>query len=305
MVIYAEYLFTENFLIGVIILILTGKICGIKPKMILLILGGVLCGMYSFTIFFQTIPIILSVISKLGFSAIVIGLVFWPNRVTLYGKIVMIFYLVSFAMGGITIGAMYFFGARGVTNNNTAYLAEPTYINIGLGCFLTYLAMSALASFLKGRMIKENTIKQVELSFGEKTVLANGLVDTGNFLKDPISGKPVFIISKKIAAQIIPIEIVNLIANDIMWEMVYEKILETEFADKVRLIPFRSIGKMEGMLIGIRPDKVMIKDKQGERKMDGAILAISQERFSRESEGEEYDLLLHRDVLEGGIACNV
>ncbi|WP_027400096.1 sigma-E processing peptidase SpoIIGA [Anaerovorax odorimutans] len=305
MVIYAEYLFLENFIIGMIILILTSKICGIKPKKVFLVLGGVLCGIYSFTIFFEDMSNFLAVVSKLAFSGLVVVLVFWPGRVKLFGKIILIFYIVSFAMGGITIGAMYFFGAEGVTNNSSTYISGPTYINVAFGCFLTYLAMSGLASFLKGRLLNDKTIRQVEIFLNEKVIVVNGLVDTGNFLRDPISGKPVSIISKRIAVKILPEDIVDLITKDIMWDMVYKKIMETEFCGRLKLIPFHSVGKNEGMLIGFRSDSMIIKDKQGERKMDGAILAISQEHFARGSKEFEYDLLLNREVLEGGIACDV
>lgn len=306
MVIYAEYLFAENFIIGLIILILTGKICGIKSSKLLLTLGGILCALYSFTIFFESMPDLLAILSKLFFSAVLVGLVFWPKSIKLFGKIVTIFYIVSFAMGGITIGSMYFFGATGVTNNSSAYIAEPTYLKIAFGCFLSYLALNSLASFLKGRMLEEKTMKQVEILIGERKISVNGLVDTGNFLKDPISGKPVFIISERMAMKFLPKEIIELMTKkDTKWESIYEEMMNTEFADRVRLIPFHSIGKSNGMLLGIRSDRATIKDKQGEQKMDGAVLAISQERFALESKGTNYDLLLHRDVLEGGIACNV
>ena len=51
MVVYAEYLFLENFITGLIILYFSGRICGRKTKKIRLCAGGALCGLFSFTLF--------------------------------------------------------------------------------------------------------------------------------------------------------------------------------------------------------------------------------------------------------------
>ena len=51
MVIYGEYLFIENFIAGLLLIFLTGKLTGRMPAKIRILLAAVLCGLSGFIIF--------------------------------------------------------------------------------------------------------------------------------------------------------------------------------------------------------------------------------------------------------------
>lgn len=311
MVIYAEYLFVENFITGAMILILTGKILGILIKKIPLAFGSILCGAYSFILFIETLSPWIVLLSKLGFSIILVLLVFQTKSIRILIRTVMIFYLVSFAMGGVTIGAMYFIGLSGITHNSAVYLDSITYFNIALGCILTYIIFNSLAGFLKVRLIREKTTTEVLIELEDKKTEVRGLVDTGNFLTDPLTGKPVIIISKEAAKNILPLDIVDLAVNEANNNIAYEKLMKSDYANRIRFIPYKSFGEGKGVLIGVRPDKVRIELKGSKKNKnfitipDGIILAIYKGFFLGEGAEERYSVLLHPSAMEGGIACNV
>lgn len=310
MVVYAEYLFLENALTGAMILLLTGKVSGIRCKRGCLFLGSMLCGIYSFILFCDTLGAVTAVLIKLGFSAGIVFLVFQPKRLRPFVRILLVFYLVSFAMGGITIGMMYFLGIMGVTQNTSIYLGIRGYLYILPGCILTWLIFSFLASFLKRRMISERTYADVEIDLEGKTVTMKGMVDTGNFLVDPLSGKPVMIISAEAAKQILPEALVEEAVESGNMLTVPESLGKSGYAGRIRMIPYRSVGEGKGCLIGIRPDavRVGIHNGKGSNKTvaisGGAILAINKEIFSGRQQ-EECPILLHPSMVEGGIACDV
>ena len=117
--IYAEYLFMENFITGILILWLTGRVSGRSIRKLHLFEGGLLCGIYSFVLFFDSMGYAAAVLGKILFSAVVVintfGLL--PERrrcgpgglkrqLRVFGRLLLTFYLISFAMGGITIAAM-------------------------------------------------------------------------------------------------------------------------------------------------------------------------------------------------------
>jgi len=214
-------------------------------------------------------------------------------------------------MGGITIGAMYFLGISGVTNNNEVYLDNIHYINIVVGCLLTYIIFYIFAGYLKGRIIKEKTIADVQIELKDKKILIKGLVDTGNFLTDPLTGKPVIIISLDAAREILPFDIAEMVENEENIHLMYEKLINSNYANRVRLIPYKSFGDSKGILIGIKPDKVLVgihKDKKHNKfttMPEGVILALYKGIFSGEGTLENYSVILHPSVMEGGIACNV
>ncbi len=311
MVIYAEYLFLENAVTGGIILLLTGKITGIRCKKSLLILGSILCGLYSFILFWDTLNPLLALFSKLGFSAAVVWIVFRPNRLQRFARTALILYLVSFSMGGITIGMMYFLGIAGVTRNTSVYLGIHGYFYILLGCVMTWLIFSFFADFIKGRMMKERTYADVEIGFDGRSVILKGMVDTGNFLKDPMTGKPVMIISAAAAKRLLPHEIVEEAVKSGKTQLLPEALMNSGYANRIRMIPFQSIGEERGYLVGIRPDSIRIgihNRKSSDRTVkasEGAILAIYKGIFSGGQSEDDCSILLHPSMIEGGVACDV
>jgi stage II sporulation protein GA (sporulation sigma-E factor processing peptidase) len=310
-VIYAEYLFLENALTGGLILLITGKLSGIRCKKALLVFGSVLCGIYSFILFWDTLPPAAALFSKLGFSAALVWVVFRPAKPRPFARVTLVFYLVSFAMGGITIGMMYFLGILGVTRNTTVYMGATGYLYVLLGCAATWLIFSFFADFIRGRMIRERTYADVEIAMDGKSAVMKGMVDTGNFLKDPLTGKPVMIISADAAKRFLPEEIVR---EAVRWEkspVLPEVLMNSSYASRVRMIPFHSIGEERGYLVGIRPDEIRIgvHNKKGADKTvtasEGAVLAIFRGRFSGGRTEEDCSILLHPSMIEGGIACDV
>lgn len=311
MVIYAEYLFLENALTGLIILLITGKISGNRCKKSLLILGSILCGLFSFMIFWDRLAPVLGVLIKVAFSAALVFIVFRPKKLRPFARLTLVFYLVSFAMGGITIGMMYFLGITGVTQNTSIYLGLSGYLYVLLGCVLTWLIFSFFSDFIRSRMIREKTFTDVEIAIDGKSAAMRGMVDTGNFLKDPLTGRPVMIISAAAARNFLPDEIVE---EAVRWEktpILPEVLMNSAYASRIRLIPFQSIGEERGYLVGIRPDAIRIgvhNEKGNSRTVtaqEGVILAIFKGKFSGGQSDEECSILLHPSMIEGGIACDV
>lgn len=311
MVIYAEYLFLENAVTGGLILLLTEKISGLRCKKKFLFLGGVLCGFFSFILFWETLNPALALLIKLGFSVAAVSIVFFPKGLRQLARVVLIFYLVSFAMGGITIGMMYFLGIAGITQNTSVYLGILGYFYILPGCIVTWLIFYFFAGFIKGRMLREKTFTEVEIGLEGRTVILKGMVDTGNFLRDPLTGKPVMIISAAAAKQLLPCEFVDEAIMTGKNRMIPDKLIQSEYASRIRMIPFQSIGEERGYLVGIRPDSVRIglhseKGSNGTvTASEGAILAIYKGIFSGGQSGNDCSILLHPSMIEGGIACNV
>ncbi len=311
MVIYAEYLFLENAVTGGIILLLTGKISGARCQKKILVLGSALCGFYSFILFWDTLNPLLAVLSKLCFSAMMVLIVFQPRRLRLFARITLIFYLVSFAMGGVTIGMMYFLGIVGVTRNSSVYLGAAGYLYVLLGCALTWIIFSFFAEFIKGKLIRERTFADVEINMEGRAVTMKGMVDTGNFLTDPLTGKPVMIISAAAAKRFLPVEIVDEAINEKNGQILSEVLMRSDYASRIRMIPYQSIGEEKGYLVGIRPDviRIGIHDRMGSDRTvtasEGAILAIYKGLFSGGQPAGDCSILLHPSMIEGGIACDV
>ena len=105
-------------------------------------------------------------------------------------------------------------------------------------------------------------------------VKLKALVDTGNHLYEPITGKPVCLVE-------------------------YESIkhcLNLNFMEKKGwMIPYHTIGKSQGMLWGFTADKVVFQNKGAKIIKCGCIIAKFSENMSKSG---DYSAIIHPDILE-------
>ncbi len=275
MEIYAEYLFAENFLMGVLILYLSSKIGNLKTCKLRIIIGGILCGLFSFIILFPNIGMCLGVTIKIAFSMLLSKVSF--KKAILKGTILI--YVVSAFTGGMTIILLYITKLRGITNNAALYISDIGYINIVFGAIVSYILIMFFCKVIEAKQLRERIYTDITLEIEGHRINHRALIDSGNFLREPLSGKAVAIISKSAAMKLKSIEGID-------------------FDKRYCLVPYSSIGVKNGLLEGYRMDKAYVNGKL----MEGIVVAIYDTEFCRLSGEEEYQMLLSKDFLTGGVA---
>ena len=117
------------------------------------------------------------------------------------------------------------------------------------------------------------------------------IIDTGNFLKEPITKIPVAVVEKDILKGVIPEEILNNLSNIIEGK----EIALGEYLSKIRLIPFMSLGKENGMLIGIKADGLAINTQDDVLFIKNIIIGIYDGSLSKTG---KYKALIGLELLE-------
>lgn len=113
---------------------------------------------------------------------------------------------------------------------------------------------------------------EVKIDIGGKANIFLGLIDTGNGLVDPISKKPVSVISQSME----------------------ERISEICRPEKLKMIPFATVGE-NGLLVGYEIEEMTLVSDGVEQVIKNPILAIAQ----NEALGKQrYDVIVHPQVLE-------
>ena len=103
----------------------------------------------------------------------------------------------------------------------------------------------------------------IKLYMGDSMAEVRALADTGNSLRDSLSGGGVVIAEYEAIKSILP---------DIRPEgddsvRLFEAFAETDIRNRLRLIPFKSIGEKNGLLLGIKTDGARI-DVPGQGKLE-------------------------------------
>lgn len=82
----------------------------------------------------------------------------------------------------------------------------------------------------------------VELCYGERQLRLTALRDTGNTLRDPVTGKPVLVVGSQIAAKLLGLTL----------EQLKSPTETIQSFPGLRLIPYRSVGQPAGLLLAFR-----------------------------------------------------
>lgn len=131
--------------------------------------------------------------------------------------------------------------------------------------------------------------------FGE-TVTATALLDTGNRLKDPLSGGGVIIVELDVIKRVIPEPLVESLeqmsGGDL--QSVSRLLYSSRWSSRFRIIPFRSLGRENGILVGFRPDEAVVIFEGEKIVLEGVTIGIYDKKLDAEG---GYNALLHPDVL--------
>lgn len=291
MTIYLDIIFLENLLMNYIILFGTGAVQKEKMKNFKLMISSVIGALYAIITYLGIIPIYSSLLMKVLLSVIMIYTAFDIHNVKKMCKTLLLFYLISFATGGLALALLYLIAPQNIAFNNGVLVGSyPMQITIIAG-FLGFCIIQYVFKVNKRMMKINDLICNLEIDVGGKIIHTKAFVDSGNTLKDPITQKAVIIIEKEKVKQALKDENID-----------YEEILKNEASQqdsdiRIRLIPFKSIGKQNGMLLGIQARLVKIIQKdENEIILENVILGLYDKKINK-----NYSALIGLDLLQNRI----
>ena len=276
-IIYVDVLFAVNFIINYILLRTCCAFVSLKKKKIRIASGAFIGACYSVLIFFPNFSLLYSMIFKLLISMLLLAISYPFYSIRSYIKTLLVFYMISFGFGGCVLCVFYFceIGARlGAVYSNGVF-----YFNLPWGVLLfsaiSFYITAKIFGHLSQRVYSLKKLKKkIYLTHNDNTAEVTALLDTGNTLTDPVTGTPVIIAEYKSIKNLFSADLCNILENakenDIA--LITDSIGEKRFP--VRLIPFNSIGKENGMLIGFVPDKVELRDECGIRTLGKCVVGI-------------------------------
>lgn len=296
MTIYLDIILMENLCMNYIILFATGMICKANIKQIRLLISSLLGGIYAVLSFAPILEIYSTLLLKIILSITMIYIAFNPKNLKLLLKQLILFYLVSFAFGGCAFCLLYFIRPQDILMRN-GYLTGTYPIKIALlGGIVGFVIVNIAFKLVKGRISKKDMFCEIEIFLKEKSISIKAMIDTGNLLKDPISGIPVIVVEKSELKELIPQEIIenlNAILNGENKEDMSEE--AKAYLPKFRVIPFSSLGKQNGLLLGFIADQIIVRQEESEKKLSQIIVGIYDKYLTKNG---AYTGLIGLDILE-------
>ena len=253
---YIDIFFFVNFMMDICILLLSKKILKCPATY-----GSVLTGAASgafLTCIVVILPVKYSFVKLMIFHGPIIYLMI-KTGLRIRNKKRFVKAYITVYISSVLIG--------GIFSSLRQYMLEGSF-------FFAFAIISYMISYGIWRSVicmgrYRNNHCEVLLLNGEKQIKVYAIIDTGNWLKDSVTGKPVSIISAKIAKE--------------LWH---------EFPEKgVRYIPYHTIGKKERVLPLLVLEKMCLYLEE-EVWITQGLVAVSEETDLEDM----YGMILNPDV---------
>lgn len=250
--VYLDLVVLLNFLVDFFLLLGTNRLSGFplgwKRCFWAAAVGGVYAGACMLPRFRFLGNILWRTVSLAGIGVIAFGC----NRSMV--KRCAVFLLLSMSMGGISV-------CLGRANMPALLLAAG---GMWLLCRLSF-----------GSGVGQQEYVPIQLTYGEKTMNIIALRDSGNTLRDPITGEQVMVVSRDVAYKLL-----GLTRDQLRTPL---ETLAMGAVPGLRLIPYCAVGQGSGILLGLRMDRVKIGDRE-----QSSIVAFAPEGLG---EGTVYQAL--------------
>ena len=272
MTIYIDVILIENLLMNSIILFATGLVLKTKIRTTRIIISSLIGAIYTIIAYISQLRIYSNILLKFILSLVIVYIAFNPNNIKQLLKDILIFYLTSFVFGGAAFALIYIVKPQEILKNNGLILTKKSLRIILMSAVISFSIIIIAFKIIKNKITAKDMYCDIDVELNNKKIQTKAMIDTGNFLKEPITNTPVVVMEHTLLYDSIPKEILNHIEEILGGD--FSKIpkeIKEEYELKLRVIPFSSLGKQNGMLLGIKADNIQI-NYQGENKENNNII---------------------------------
>ncbi len=296
MTIYIDIVFIENSLMNYIILFATGIILKIEAKHIRLILASLVGAIYTIIAYVSALKIYSNIFLKFILSLMIIYIALNPKSIKKLFKYTLIFYLTSFVFGGAAFALIYIVKPQEILKNNGLVLNSNSLKVIFISAIIAFVIIIIGFKIVKNKISSKDMFCDIKIKINQKEIETKAMIDTGNFLKEPITNTPVIVVEHTLLYECMPKEILNHIESILGGDFseIPENIKE-EYMSRLKVIPFSSLGKQNGMLLGIKAEEVMIKKEEENKIKENIIIGIYDKSLTKRG---EYRALLGIELME-------
>lgn len=232
MAVYWDVAVLLNFLIDFLLLLGTNRLAGFPPGAGRAALAAGLGSVYAACCLLPGFRFLGNFLWRLVSLALMSVIAFGWQRMALRRGVLFVF--LSMALGGVALG-------------------------IGKGGFLALVAAAAGLCLLcvlgfRGKAGGSSYVP-VELQYEGKRLRLTGLQDTGNTLRDPVTGQQVLVTGAEVAQELTGLTVRQLrdpVAT-----------VASAAVPGLRLIPYRAVGQKNGMLLAMRFSDVKVGSWRG------------------------------------------
>ena len=286
-IVYVDLFFLINFSMDFLCFFLTAKLLHHRLSVGRGLLGAAVGGLYADIALFLRMGMLGSILLDAAVCAVMCLVVFYQKkqcfRLPLY---LLVYIAASMTLGGVMTALFHWL------NRSSAFgEIESEGDGISIWIFALLALVSGIITLLGGRFFRSKSSGReatITVYYEGNRVSFEAMVDSGNLLREPISGRPCIVVDTSVMKGVLPRELLLAAKGK---ELCAMERLSAPHQRHVRLIPTRTASG-QGMLLGVRPQRILVKTSGKEREID-AVIALAELGRS----GEERRALLPSQLL--------
>ncbi len=262
-VVYGDVLFLVNFVMDFLLLWTTARFGKYSTNLMRLCAAAFIGAIYGVGLLIPDWAGAYLIYYKLSFPLLLLLVAFGPMGWKRLLQCVTYFYVIGFAMGGAALGGSILLerhipvmaGAGALTGLPWGVLIFAAVCGIGLG----FMGIR----YVRKNWHRQNFLAPVDIYLNSKRARLTVLLDTGNELQEPLTKSPVMVLEYRVIKNLLPFHMQALVEQYIGSDVteILTACKDREWMKRLKLIPFQSLGKQHGMLLGFQPDKIVIHGK--------------------------------------------
>ncbi|KGP72422.1 sigma-E processing peptidase SpoIIGA [Pontibacillus yanchengensis] len=299
MTIYLDAVWMLNFFLDWMILMLTHSFAKASNHRARLMFGAIVASLLvPLTIFYPT-SLWATPIGKALFSLIIVYTAFGFKNIRLYTRQLLLFYFISFALGGGLFGIYYLLNEQ-IHVSNGMVVTYQTGFGDSVSWLFVLVGFPIIWWFTKQRMdnlvvqqMKYDEMVPITICMHNQINNSRALIDSGNQLVDPITKHPVVICDSTFMKKWFSNE-EWLMLKDVQENMTLEQLPE-KWMDKFRIIPYQGVGGTGNFLLVLKPDWIQLTVQEQELTITRALIGL---QFGELSPDGSYHCLMHPHLLK-------
>lgn len=264
--VYVDLLFMINFSMDFLCFFLASKLFGVKLPIGRSIIASAIGGAYSVSALFINTGQIAAFIIDAVVCALMCAICFGGKSKSRSLPFYILVYLAISMMLGGAMTALF-----NLINRLELPLSAGSSDGISVWMFAALALISAGVALLGGALFKKRTIQKnarLGIVHNGKSIVIDAMTDSGNMIRDPISGAACIIVDIDSVRGVISQRVCDAAK---LGDVSSVATLRGDDAKSVRLVPIKTASG-DAVLIGMRVDEITVERDHGAQKVNAIIL---------------------------------
>lgn len=257
-VIYIDTLFLLNALVDYLLLLAAARLAGEPLRRWRFALGAALGGLYAVAIFLPGLGFLAHPLCRMASAALMLVAAYGGSRRLLRQGILFVALTCAFGGGVVAIGLL---GGTGLALGNGVFYSALDLKVVLLSAAVCYGVLTLVFQRLNRHSAASGELVSARLGLGGRWVALTALVDTGNTLTDPVSGRPVMVAEGERAKELFPRDHRPGPGDLRDPTSALPRLGTGEWSRRFRLLPYRSVGVERGLLLAVRVDELELNGR--------------------------------------------